>query len=101
MSFKFEGTTITARKLSIGDNDDIGDVFMKLPESRRINRMFRFIEFAFAFEAKGGKFPVPKLTAASSAEDVEAAYQAYRQLPRGFMAQWLEELQAVEGDPKA
>lgn len=101
MPFKFEGTTIAARKLSIGDNDDIGDLLMKLPEDKRTNRLFRFIEFSVACEAKGGKFAVPKLTAASSAEDIEAAYQAYRQLPRTFMTQWQDELRAVEGDPKA
>ena len=100
MSFKLNDLTITARPLSIGDNDDLGDLLMKLPEDRRTNRIFRFLEFAVGGVVEGGKSPVPALNASSTAEEIEAAYQVYRKLPRSFQTQWQEELAAVEGSPK-
>lgn len=100
MPFEQDGITVSARKLSIGDNDDMGDLLMKLPEAQRTNRMYRFLEFAVAHTTEGGAL-IPPLDASSTAEDIEEAYQAYRQLPRSFQTQWQQELQAVEGDPKA
>lgn len=99
MPFEIDGITVSARKLSIGDNDDIGDLLMKLPEAQRNTRMYRFLEFAIAHVTEGGAI-IPPLDGYSSAADIEAAYQAYRELPRTFQTQWQAELQAVEGDPK-
>lgn len=99
MSFEINGITVSARRLSIRDNDNIGDLLMKLPDGQRNNRMFRFLEFAIAHTTEGGSI-IPPLHAHSTLAEIEAAYDVYGELPRTFQSQWQEELQAVEGDPK-
>lgn len=101
MSFEYNSATISARKLTIGDSDDIGDLLAKLPEERRTLRVYRFIEFSVAAEVRGADRPVPAIDASSTALDIEAAYAEWRKLPRKFLTDWQSELTTAEGNPKA
>lgn len=102
MPFKFKGATITARALSISDDDaatEIGMMARPTPDSPLQVRHMTFSEFQVAAEITGD-WPIPRVSAQDSAETVQAAYAAWRALPRTFPQQWVRELNEVEAAAK-
>lgn len=102
MSFKYNGATITARPLSIGDDEAATQIAMLVrptPESPLLVRHVSFGEFQVAAEIDG-EWPIPHISERDSLDTVQAAYAAWRKLPRTFPQQWIRELDAAEGAAK-
>ncbi len=108
MPFNFNKCTITARPLTIADDDaatEIGMMARPSPDSPLQVRHMTFAEFQVAAEVTDDKgtpvaFTVPHVTASDDVAAVKAAYEAWRSLPRTFPRQWLNELNAVESAAK-
>jgi hypothetical protein len=99
MSFEYQGATITARPLTIGDEEDCQAFLDYFPEGKQTMRVLWFLQFVLAADIQG-EFPVPIPSASAPAQEFLDAYARYRKLPRTFPEQWTKELAAVEGHPK-
>lgn len=102
MPFTFRGAAISARALSIADDDaatELGMMARPTPDSPLQVRHLTFGEFMVAAEIDGD-WSLPRVTAQSSAADVQAAYAAWRKLPRTFPQQWVRELNEAESAAK-
>lgn len=102
MPFKYNGCTISARALTIADDDaatEIGMMARPTPESPYQVRHQTFAEFQVAAQIDG-EWPIPHVTEKDDAATVQAAYAAWRDLPRTFPRLWVKELDAVEGAAK-
>lgn len=100
-SFKWGEATISAKELTIGDEEDIGVLMLRLGEdTKTVSSRYGFAEFMFAAEIEGGEPPLPMVTPEDSDADIQAAFTKWRNLPRRFVRQWRETLQAVETSPK-
>lgn len=102
MSFKFNGSTISAKALTIADDDaatEIGMLARPTPDSPLQVRHMTFAEFQVAAQIVGD-WPIPHVTEKDDEGAVKAAYAAWRSLPRTFPHQWVKELDAVEGAAK-
>lgn len=98
--FTFKGATISARELTIGDEEDSYALLeAAFPEGKRVVRVHTFILFLLAADIEGD-FPVPMLGANAKPEAYAEAYAEWRKLPRSFPALWEKELAAAEGLPK-
>lgn len=102
MSFTYDGSTISARPLTIADDDaatEIGMMARPTPDSPLQVRHMTFGEFMVAAQIDGD-WPIPHVNEKDDVGKVQAAYAAWRQLPRSFPRQWIRELDAVEGAAK-
>ncbi len=102
MPFTYKGATITARPLSIADDDaatEIGMMARPTPDSPLQVRHMTFSEFQIAAEIKGD-WPIPHVTASDDVAAVRVAYEAWRTLPRSFPQQWVKELNEAESAAK-
>jgi hypothetical protein len=100
--FKFKDSTISARPLSIADDDaatEIGMLARPTPDSPLQIRHVTFGEFQVAAEIDGD-WPIPRVTEKDDLAAVKAAYDAWRALPRSFPRQWIDELNRVENAAK-
>lgn len=101
MSFEYGGAVITARELSIEDDDNIARLINKLPDGAIVNSGTPFMEFMVGAEIKGDS-PVSRIDADSTPEEVAAAYAAWRKLPRSFLKRWKQEVANADTlNPKA
>lgn len=104
MPFKFCDATISARPLTIADDDDVSVIAAALsdkPGSLFVKHV-RFAEFMVAAEFIGkdgqpGISPIPHVTENDDAQAIRAAYEAWRTLPRRFADEWRNELERAEG----
>lgn len=101
MSFTFQGATISARELTIGDDDDIQRLISQLPPGAIINSGTPFLEFMVGAVIEGDS-PLPMVTPTSKASEIADAYEAWKRLPRSFMRLWRQEVENVDTPaPKA
>lgn len=96
MSFEFKGATISARELTIEDEDRITALMLMLPsdESSATVR-YRFAEFMVGAQIEGA-FDLPIITIATPKPDILAAFQQWRKLPRRIVREWQAEVVAAE-----
>jgi hypothetical protein len=97
MAFEWNGATISAKAMTIGDEEKLGTLVGKLtgtPSGR-----YRFAEFQAAALIDGDS-PVRLLREDDPAELCQAAYEEWRKLPRKFLALWTETLNGVENATK-
>lgn len=97
--FQYNGATITARELTIADDDAIGSVILSaIAEAYPQARMGTVTGFGtFVFGAViDGEPPFPMVTANSTPTDIVAAYAAWLKLPRSFARNWREALDEAE-----
>lgn len=100
MSFKWGEAEISARELSIEDDDQIARMVGKLPSGAIVNSGTPFMEFMVGAQVTG-EFPVPTISADSPLEEVADAYAAWRKLPRRFLKLWKQEVENADSpDPK-
>lgn len=99
MSFTWGKATITARALTIGDEEVMARLQSKLPGETLMMTLEPFAEFMVAASIEGEP-PLPMVTAVSPDSEVQASYVAWGGLPRAFKRQWVKELREVEAPPK-
>lgn len=101
MPFEFGGATISARELSIEDDDQIARITNKLPDGAIVKSGTPFMEFMVGAQVTG-EFPVPFISADSTEDAIAVAYAAWRKLPRSFQNRWKQEVARADSpDPKA
>lgn len=100
--FEYQGATISARELSIEEDDQIVRLTSKLPDGAIVNSGTPFMEFMVGAVIEKGNSPVPIISADSTPEEVAEAYAAWRKLPRRFLKLWKQEVANADSpDPKA
>lgn len=102
MPFQFNGSTISARVLTIGDDEEIGNLAaLALGDGSGtiLIKYYRFAEFMYGADITGD-WPIPRVTSDSKFEDVSASYEAWRNLPRAFGARWREEIARADNAGK-
>lgn len=98
MSFTFNGATISARALTIADDDAIIQFWQPVgaaypnATTRSVNR---FGEFMLGASIEGEP-PLPMVAPDSPADSIAASYAAWQKLPRSFAQRWDRELDAAE-----
>lgn len=91
MSFEWENATISARVMSIGDDDEVARFTSKLPPRAIVNSGTPFMEFMVSAEIEG-ESPIPMVTSDSKPDAIAAAYEAWKALPRSFLTLWRQEV---------
>lgn len=102
MSFKWNGATIAARELTIGDDETISNLAALVTSDKSgfyLVKHARFAEFQIGAVIEG-EWPLPQVSETDSHEAVAAAYEAWRGLPRRFGGFWQKELSGVESGAK-
>lgn len=102
MPFTFKSSVISAHELTIGDDEDISNLAALVrpdPSGFVLIKHIRFAEFMYGADVQG-EWPIPKVSAESTATEAQESYTAWRQLPRGFATQWKAELERAESAGK-
>lgn len=102
MPFTHKGAIISARELSIGDDETISNLAALVKTDLQgfiLVKHVRFAEYMIGHEVVSGDEPIPVVAENSPATDVQASYEAWRKLPRTFGTQWKAELERVENRP--
>lgn len=96
--FEYNGCKITARELTIADDDAIvvfyDPVAATHPQASVLS-VNRFGEFMLA-AVIDGEPPIPMVTPQSAPQDIGAAFEAWQKLPRRFAQQWRIELGSAD-----
>lgn len=100
MSFTFKGATISARALTIGDDNEIDLLCFRLGDDTSMYNAQKWAEFVVG-GVVDGENPVPFVTAKDTSEEAQHSYAAWEKLPRDFVQKWKAELRKADGDPKA
>lgn len=96
MAFEFQGATIRAREMTIGDEEDAGDICEKLAGGSDYKmRQYWFAQYHVSADVEGDE-PFPRIDAGTSAADIKAAYAEWRKLPISFRDLWKAELDGVD-----
>lgn len=95
MPFKFNGATIFARELTIGEDADCALIAQQIIPEFKVMHLW-FAEYELAAIVTDGKEPIVRITAQSSPDQIRAAYAEWTKLPRGFRTKWRAELEKVE-----
>ena len=104
-SFTWKGAVIRVKALTIGDEEDVTALMLRVPDVEAEGNtagVYAFAEFNVAAEVDGD-LNYPFVSAASSDKEIDAARAAWRALPRGFLHKWRAALRATEDgsdDPK-
>lgn len=103
MAFEWDDATISMKELTIGDEDRIGALMSKI-STGTLGGRYTFAEFMIGANVKrldlGGMLsdaPVTMVTEHDKPEDIEAAWQEWRNLPRKFAQLWRKEVEAADG----
>lgn len=103
MPFKFRGATISARPLSIADDDEVNLIAAAFTDGdgRIFVKHVRFAEFQVAggFTGEPGQpavSPIPHVTSKDDPAKIRESYEAWRALPRRFADEWRKELARSE-----
>jgi hypothetical protein len=94
MSFEFKGATITARELTIAEDDQINRLFAvvaKIEPGATASGAQAFCEFQIAAEIEGDFF-IPRVTHQDEQETIAEAWRAWRKAPRRLLTLWEREL---------
>lgn len=98
MSFQWAKSTVSARALTIGDDEDVSNLASLVrsdPNGYILVKHVRFAEFEIGAVIEG-EWPIPRVTPENSGEEVQQAYAAWRALPRAFAGLWQKELASAE-----
>lgn len=91
MSFEWNGATISAREFTIADDDQMIRFVGKLPDGAIINSGTPFVEFMTGAKVEGEPL-LPMITPNSTPAEIAASYEAWKALPRRFLALWRQEV---------
>lgn len=94
--FEWKGATISARPLTIADEEDIGLLMEKLKDAGAAGGRYRFAEFMIGAIVGTGTPPVPMVNVRSDPDAIRASYETWRTLPRAFGQKWGALMQEVE-----
>jgi hypothetical protein len=97
--FEYEGAKISARTLTIGDDETIAVLQGRLTIGTRLYSAVQYFEFVLGAQIDGDS-PVPLVTEASSEAEVMAGLEAWKALPRRFLNQWRAEIARMESAGK-
>ncbi len=100
MPFEYKGAKITARLLTIGDDNEIDLLCFRLGDDTSMYNAQKWAEYLVAAEVDGEN-PVPFASSKSAPDEARHSFAAWSKLPRSFGKQWAREMQATEADPKA
>lgn len=98
MSFKWGSTTISAKALTIGDEEAISNIAALVGADKNgyyLIKHGRFAEFEVGAQIDG-EWPIPRVSETDTHEAVAAAYEAWRNLSRRFGKLWQDELNRVD-----
>lgn len=99
-SFQWGEATISARELTIGDEDTLLRMAQnnRFPEGALVNSADPFMRFMVTAEVDGVP-PVPMVSDKDSLEDWQASYAVWLQLPARFKKQWVAISEAADNSP--
>ena len=100
MPFNHNGATISARPLTIGDDNEIDLLSFRLNDETDLYNAQKWAEFMVGAVVEGD-YPLPYVNSKSATEEARHSYAAWQNLPRGFMQKWKAELRKADSDPKA
>lgn len=92
MSFEWNGSKISAREFTIADDDRMMRFVGKLPDGAIVNSGTPFVEYMTGATVAGGDSPVPMISYDSTPAEIAASYEAWKALPRRFLALWRQEV---------
>lgn len=98
MSFTFKAATISARALTIADDNEIDLLCFRLGDDTNMYNAQKWAEFVVAAQVDGNN-PVPFASSKSTPEEARYSFRAWVSLPRSFMQSWRSELRSAEGSP--
>ena len=100
-SFTWGSATIGYNsQLTVADEERVYDLVGRLGERGSARSRYVYAEFQFAAKING-ELPLPLVDEHSSDEDIEASWQAWGKLPRGFLQKWrILANNAEDDDPK-
>lgn len=96
---EYKGAKITARALTIEDDNTIQLLAYRLEDSTSMLAAQKWSEFLVA-AVVDGDYPIPYVSLEATAEEARHSYAAWKNLPRSFLQHWRAELGKVETDPK-
>lgn len=102
MGFQWGKATISAKELTIGDEEVISNIAALVSAEKNgfyLIKHGRFAEFQVG-AVVDGDWPIPRVTEADTHEKVAAAYDAWRGLSRRFGRLWQAEVAASESNGK-
>lgn len=100
-TFQWGDATVGVRELSIADEDEITALMLRLgSDSDNASGKYGWAEFNVAAEVTG-ELPFALVTRHDSAKDIQAAWAAWRAMPRRFVQRWRGILNSGDdADPK-
>lgn len=99
-SFTWKGATIRVKDLTIGEEEEVSKLFLRLPEEEHEGKTataWTFCQFQIAAEIDG-EGPLPRVTDASSQREIMEALAAWRALPARLQSKWRQAFTEAEGD---
>lgn len=99
-SFTWNGATIRVKDLTVGEEEAVTRLLLRLPEEEREEHTavaWSFCEFQVSADIEGDP-PLLMLDAHCTQRDIEEALAAWRALPARLQRKWRQAVQALEGD---
>lgn len=96
--FEYNGCKISARELTIADDDAITGFFDPISSSHptaSVLSVIRFGEFMLGAVIDGDP-PLPMVTPQTPASEIGEAYRAWLALPRRFAVNWRKEVNSED-----
>lgn len=100
MPFEYKGAKISARPLTIGDDNEIDLLCFRLNDETDLYNAQKWAEFVVG-AVVDGENPVPFVTSKSATEEARHSFAVWEQLPRPVIQKWKAELRKADGGPKA
>ena len=98
--FEYKGAKITARPLTIADDNEIDLLCFRLGDDTSMYNAQKWAEYIVASSVESGENPVPFVSSRDTQIEALASYAIWAKLPRSFIQAWKSEMQRAEAAPK-